>query len=95
MANVAVLAGAFSQANGMLFSIPLTFFSHLNASNKRPFATAVLVKLNPEEDAVGVAGLMVVEDPIIGFVDGKTMLASLLQAIKNKPNEKIYNARLK
>jgi len=46
MAKLTVLAGAFVHASGMDFSFPFTFGSHLYASNKNPFSTAVLVSVN-------------------------------------------------
>ena len=85
MAKDVAFAGAFSQANGMLFSMPLTFFSHLKAFNKTPFTTAVLVNLNPEADTVGVGVVVVV--PVLVVAAGVTTV-SLLQANVNIENAK-------
>ena len=67
MAKEVAFAGAFSQAKGILFSMPLSFFSHLKASNKTPFTTAVLVSLKPEADTVGVGVVVIV--PVLVAID--------------------------
>jgi ACR3 family arsenite efflux pump ArsB len=86
MAKDVAFAGAFSQAKGMLFSMPLTFFSHLKASNKTPLAIAVLVNLNPVAETVGVVGVVVVV-PVLVVAAGVTTV-SLLQANINIENAK-------
>jgi len=85
IANEFAFAGAFSQAKGILFSMPLTFFSHLKASNKTPFTTAVLVNLNPEADTVGVGVVIVVPELVVAA--GVTTV-SLLQAHVKMENAK-------
>lgn len=94
MAKDVVFAGTFSQAKGMLFSIPLTFFSHLYASNKTPFATAMLVNLNPVDELVGV-GMVVVGVPVLDLETGVTIVASLLQAKIMIERKNIYDVRWK
>ena len=85
MAKDVAFAGAFSQAKGILFSMPLSFFSHLKASNKTPFTTAVLVSLKPEADTVGVGVVVIV--PVLVVATGVTTV-SLLQANINIENAK-------
>ena len=92
MAKDVAFAGAFSQAKGILFSMPLSFFSHLKASNKTPFTTAVLVSLNPEADTVGVGVVVVV--PVLVVAAGVTTV-SLLQANINIEHAKKQNRCLK
>lgn len=93
IANEFAFAGAFSQAKGMLFSIPLIFFSHLYTSNKRPLTTAVLVNLNPEVDVLGVGE--VIEPTVVDLVTGIVIAESLLQAIAIIERKNKYGARLK